>query len=51
VFLTCDADNTAPAKIIERNGGKLSEPVISQKSGKLISRYWIELPEPQWFLS
>ena len=43
VLLTCDADNVASAKVIEKNGGKLQEQAVSQRSGKLISRYWIEL--------
>lgn len=43
VLLTCDTDNIASARIIEKNGGRLSEKAVSHKSGKLISRYWIEL--------
>lgn len=43
VLLTCDTDNVASAKIIERNGGRLQEQAVSKRSGKLISRYWIEL--------
>ncbi len=43
VLLTCDTDNVASAKIIEKNGGKLVGEVISEKSGKQISRYWIEI--------
>jgi predicted acetyltransferase len=43
VFLTCDADNRASAKIIEKNGGKLHHQIFYEPKGKLISQYWIEL--------
>jgi predicted acetyltransferase len=43
VLLTCDIDNVASAKVIERNGGRLQDQAVSKVSGKLISRYWIEL--------
>jgi predicted acetyltransferase len=42
-LLTCDADNVASAKVIEGNGGRLQDQAVSKSSGKLISRYWIEL--------
>ena len=42
-LLTCDADNVASAKIIEKSGGRLQDQAVSKRSGKLISRYWIEL--------
>ncbi|HLL72624.1 MAG TPA: GNAT family N-acetyltransferase [Pyrinomonadaceae bacterium] len=42
-LLTCDTDNTASARIIERNGGALAARVVSNRTGKLISQYWIEL--------
>ena len=42
-LLTCDTDNVGSAKIIEKNGGKLQDEAVSKRSGKLISRYWIEL--------
>lgn len=42
-LLTCDADNAASAKIIEGNGGRFQDHGVSKRSGKLISRYWIEL--------
>lgn len=42
-LLTCDADNVASAKVIEKNGGGLQDQAVSRRSGKLISRYWIEL--------
>lgn len=43
VLLTCDTDNVASAKIIEKNGGELLDRGVSKRSGALVSRYWIEL--------
>lgn len=43
VLVTCDTDNTGSVKIIEKNGGKLSEQEMSNTLGKMISRYWIEI--------
>jgi predicted acetyltransferase len=42
-LVTCDTDNAASARIIQKNGGVLENEVISDISGKLVSRYWIEL--------
>jgi predicted acetyltransferase len=38
VLVTCDTENVGSAKIIEKNGGRLQDQVISTRSGKLISR-------------
>lgn len=43
VLVTCDADNTGSVRIIEKNGGVLSGRAVSERTGKLISRYWIEI--------
>jgi predicted acetyltransferase len=43
VLLTCDNDNVASARVIEKNGGRFKEQAMSKRTGKLISRYWIEL--------
>lgn len=43
LLITCDTDNTGSAKIIEKNRGKLEGYEISDRSGRQISRYWIEL--------
>jgi predicted acetyltransferase len=43
VMLTCDADNIASSRIIERNGGKLTGTATSPRTGKHIRQYWIEL--------
>lgn len=43
VFVTCDADNVASAKIIEKHGGRLENQMFYEPTGKMISQYWIEL--------
>lgn len=43
VMVTCDTDNNASARIIEKNGGTLNSFSVSPDSGKQVSRYWIEL--------
>lgn len=42
-LVTCDSDNIASSKVITKNGGVFENEVISEKSGKKVSRYWIEL--------
>lgn len=41
LLITCDADNTASERTIQKNGGRL-ETVI-EVDGMSIKRYWIEL--------
>ena len=43
VLVTCDKDNPASARVIQKNGGKLDSETISKQSGKMKQRYWIEL--------
>jgi predicted acetyltransferase len=43
VMVTCDADNIGSARIIEKNGGAYEGQGISNNSGKLVNRYWIEI--------
>ncbi len=43
VLVTCDKDNAASARVIERNGGKLENEVICKDTGKPTLRYWIDL--------
>jgi predicted acetyltransferase len=43
VLITCDTDNIASAKIIEKNGGIFEGHQISPMSGKQLNQYWIEL--------
>jgi predicted acetyltransferase len=45
VLVTCDKDNSASRKVIEKNGGVLESEVISDVTGKEVLRYWIELCE------
>jgi predicted acetyltransferase len=42
VLVTCDADNRASARVIEKNGGKMENQVISDYTKKIVNRYWIE---------
>lgn len=42
VLITCDLDNVASARIIEKNGGELHGQSISEESGKPVYQYWIE---------
>lgn len=41
VLLTCNTDNIASARIIEKNGGILASQSVSPLLGVLVSRYWI----------
>lgn len=43
VLITCDFDNIGSKKIIESNGGKLENIIVSKETGKEVLRYWIEL--------
>ena len=43
VLITCDKDNVASARVIQKNGGKLESESVSKQTGKLKQRYWIEL--------
>lgn len=43
VLITCDSDNIGSKKIIEHNGGKLENTIISNETGKEVLRYWIHL--------
>jgi predicted acetyltransferase len=45
VLITCNADNIASARVIKSNGGRLENQVIEAETGRLISRYWIDLAE------
>jgi predicted acetyltransferase len=42
-LVTCDEDNFASAKIIEKNGGVLKDKFDRNEPGKLTRRYWIDL--------
>ena len=43
VLVTCDADNLASARVIQKNKGRLANRGISKQTGKTILRYWIAL--------
>jgi predicted acetyltransferase len=43
VLLTCDVGNAASARIIEKNGGTFDGVAYVEKTGKRVSRYWIDL--------
>lgn len=43
VLVTCDFDNIGSKRIIESNGGKLENKIVSKETGKEVLRYWIEL--------
>ena len=42
VLITCDPDNLASARVIEKNGGVLASRSVAHND-RLTSRYWIEL--------
>lgn len=44
IRITCDTDNLASVRVIEKNGGLLSGYAISSRTGKRISQYWLDLP-------
>jgi len=43
VLITCDTDNLASARIIEKNGGVFESEARSRQTGKMKRRYWIDL--------
>lgn len=43
VLITCDEDNTASARIIEKNGGVYENTVLSWETRKPKRRYWVTL--------
>lgn len=43
VLITCDFDNIGSKRIIEFNGGKLENTIVSKETGKEVLRYWIKL--------
>lgn len=45
VLVTCDDDNVASARVIEKNGGKLGDKIKTEYADYLVRRYWIDLPE------
>jgi HAD superfamily hydrolase (TIGR01509 family) len=43
VLITCDNDNVASARVIQKNGGVLESEGVDRTGGKLMQRYWIDL--------
>lgn len=43
VLVTCDTSNAPSARIIQKNGGRFSGEGRSPHTGRLVSRYWIDL--------
>jgi len=43
VLVTCNDNNIASARVIEKNGGKLAGKVTKEDSKYPIRRYWIDL--------
>ena len=41
VLLTCDEENRASARVIEKNGGVLENRIVSDYTKKIVCRYWI----------
>ncbi len=43
VLVTCDRDNPASARVIEKNGGVFANQVVAPDNGRPTRRYWIDL--------
>ena len=43
VLITCDVNNFASAKTIEKCGGVFDREIIHEETGTFVSHYWIEL--------
>jgi len=46
VLVTCNEDNIASRRVIEKNGGRLEDRRISDRTGKAVLRFWIDLAPP-----
>lgn len=42
VLVTCDKDNIASARVIQKNGGVLESEGVDPGDGKMTQRYWLE---------
>jgi predicted acetyltransferase len=43
IRLVCDKDNTASAKTILRNAGRLDDEALMPQQQRMVSRYWVSL--------
>ena len=46
-LVTCEKDNIASVRVIEKNGGVLDSENIADQTGKMTQRYWIELSKQE----
>jgi predicted acetyltransferase len=46
VLVTCDLENTASARIIQKNGGIFERHLSPNPKGDVITHYWIDLTAP-----
>lgn len=44
VLLTCSADNVASSAVIAANGGQLESQAYVEARGRVVQRWWIEVP-------
>lgn len=42
VLVTCDKDNIASARVIQKNGGVLESEIVLSENGGVGQRYWID---------
>jgi predicted acetyltransferase len=45
VLITCDVENAASARVIEKNGGVYEDARVCLNDGQFTARYWIDLGE------
>ena len=43
VLITCDKNNIASVRVIQKNGGVLASESFSEQGGRITRRYWIDL--------
>lgn len=46
VLITCDRENAASVRVIQKNAGVLDSESYSKRAGRVTQRYWIELAQP-----
>lgn len=45
LLVTCDFDNPASARVIEKNGGVETTSSVSPRSGKVVRRFWVPVDD------
>ncbi len=43
VLVTCDDDNLASVRVIQKNGGREIEASVAEETGQRVRRFWIDL--------